>query len=130
MLFVEDVVAPGIVGATVELAVFPVPQDQIATAARTFATGHGSVAAPFVAIDIVEVLPPVGFRGGDDFENASAIESHLLCGQDLFPKSLDVGHDLIHFQDRLLSVHVQFGFIRKNNNPVDGNVVVKYQPTQ
>ena len=47
MLFVEDVVAPGIVGATVELAVFPVPQDQIATAARTFATGHGSVAALF-----------------------------------------------------------------------------------
>ena len=32
MLFVEDVVAPGIVGATVELAVFPVPQDQVSTA--------------------------------------------------------------------------------------------------
>ena len=32
MLFVEDVFTPGIVGAAVELAVFPVPQDLVSTA--------------------------------------------------------------------------------------------------
>jgi len=39
-LFVEDIVAPGIIGAAIELAVFPVPQDKIASTARTFAAGY------------------------------------------------------------------------------------------
>ena len=54
-LFVEDVVTPGIIGAAIELPVFPGSQYKITTAARTFTVGHGGIPAFFVAVDVVEV---------------------------------------------------------------------------
>ena len=39
--FVEDIVALGIIGATIEQPVFPGSQYKITTAARSFTVGHG-----------------------------------------------------------------------------------------
>ena len=55
LLFIKDIIASGIVGAAIELPVFPGSQYKITTAARTFAAGHGCIPAFFVAVDVVKV---------------------------------------------------------------------------
>ena len=130
ILFVENVVAPGIVGAAVELTISAVPEDQTATAARTSSAGHSCVPALLVSIDISKVLFTVGFRGGDYLKKPSAIEAHLIRRKNYIPVLLDVWHHVVHIQDRLLCRHIDVGITWENDNPIDGDIIPKYKPSQ
>ena len=129
-LFIEDIVAPGIVGAAVELSIFPVSQNKTATTSRTSAAGHSCVPALLVSIDISKVLFTVGFRGGDYLKKPSAIEAHLIRRKNYIPVLLNVWHHVVHIQDRLLCRHIDVGITWENDNPIDRDIIPKYKPSQ
>ena len=55
-LFIDDIIAPWIIGAAIELTVSPSSQNERTTTSGTSAAGHGRIPAFLVSVDVVEVL--------------------------------------------------------------------------